>query len=121
MGDSISNYKRFYDSTITDVGSLFANGRLRGEMFYGDSTSLEIVKSKTLIGCIDSLGRELSSYDGPLAKILYYTVKDTLGMRQYNLWVTRSKWEDGWGSFEHFTFDLSNGKVSNFKSEGFEL
>ncbi len=121
MGDSILNYIRFYDRTIADIGALFANGRLRGEMFFGDSVSFGIKKSKTLIECADSLSQELSSYNGPLARILFYTVKDTLGIKQYNLWVTRSKWEDGWGAFEHFTFDYSSGTVSNFKSEGFEL
>jgi hypothetical protein len=112
----VDKYKRDFLQTI---GSLMESGSLTGEMFLnkiGDNTSAIINMSRDDTRRFNEKGgvyESMKSFKGPIVKILYYeqkerSKKDKSQNLEYELWVTPSIVETGWGEFHTFKVVLIN-------------
>jgi len=119
--DSEADYTAFYQRTVSEIGVLFKRRVLTGEMFLA-----AVGGEWPEVGVIQLHQRNLTQVDellavdpGPLIKLLYYQdISDPADAshRKYDLWITFSRSETGWGEFYHFTILLENNDPSTWSS-----
>jgi hypothetical protein len=110
-------YPALYQQSLDELGTLFERGVLTGEMFYDSVTHDpgDWVSRHYYPQAASSVGEALASDSGPLMKILHYRVyrpSDAPSIRNYEIWVTFSAQESGWGSFDIFEVEVSNPRAS---------
>ena len=129
-GDKIKPYQDDYNRQLVDLGPLFRNGQLTGEMFWSvlwDSThSVEpfarpesFSTQRSAFG--ETYSAEVDGYNGPLLKILLVNRTDTLDMLRYHIRATTDKHEDGWGGMLEYTLDVRDGQVLSLHYAGMGL
>lgn len=93
------------------LGRLFRSGVLNGEMFCKQIGDLppavtNVSRANTDLRQQADVFRAMESYEGPLIKILRYEIlsrsETHLETITYELWVTSSRAESGWGEFHKF-------------------
>jgi hypothetical protein len=107
MGDGIEYSREFHET----LGRLFRSGKLNGEMFQeqiGNSPAA-VSHVATSDGSQHRPGDvfgAMEAYQGPLIKILNFKIfsrsETWLETITYELWVTTSRPENGWGEFHRF-------------------
>jgi len=117
MGEDCNNYEKFYQQTIAELGVLFQKGILTGKMFYKQCQWAELhpIPVSKKLDFRPKLRDDIENYDGSLIKILFYEEKTTNSskLKEFDLWVTFSKYESGWGSFQHFTLIAENKEATS--------
>jgi len=107
VGDG-TDYNEKFQATL---GRLFRSGVLNGEMFYKEIGTLPPAVSNTSKGDAELARRSdvfhaMEAYSGPLIKILHYDIfsrsETHFETITYDLWVTPSRSESGWGEFHIF-------------------
>ena len=93
------------------LGRLFRSGSLKGEMFYKEIGNLppavsNVSRSDTELRERADVFRAMEAYGGPVLKILRYDIisrsETHFETITYELWVTSSRSESGWGEFHRF-------------------
>ncbi|MCB0490677.1 MAG: hypothetical protein KDC99_19545 [Cyclobacteriaceae bacterium] len=115
--DSIAPAKAYYSNALSEVGLLFSEGILTAQMFRGaylDSTGFG---SQAILNWSTNPGRDtssfihsLESFDGPILKIITYSMKLNPQSKLLILTIggTIHKDEDGWGSTSYWTVSLKS-------------
>jgi hypothetical protein len=123
----------YYQNFSETVGELFRKGLLTGKMFLEEMgyISQEVINiSGSVLAKLneeESVYSSIIQFKSKVIKILYYKEKRKNQFeREFELWVTPSIFETGWGSFHKFRVDLlvdENGDCDliNFKYLGVEL
>ena len=113
MGGSDEETARFYQQILDEIGVLFERKALTGEMFLkalGEEPAEAGVRN-LFQRDITRVDEALAADKGPLMKLLnYQDISDRQDPkhRRYDLWVTFTPEETGWGAFHHFTLVLEN-------------
>ncbi len=104
-----TDYNREFQATL---GRLLRSGVLNGEMFYKEIGNLppavsHITESDAVLRQRANVFQGMEAYPGPLVKILRYDIFSRSETRfletiTYELWVTSSRSESGWGEFHRF-------------------
>ena len=121
-----ADYDKEFQGTL---GRLFRSGALSGEMFYRAAGDLPAAVSNFSRSDVEQSARpdvfrSMESYSGPLIKILRYEISfrsethfETI---TYDLWVTSSLSETGWGEFDVFRITTKRRPVLGPKLVKFE-
>jgi len=131
----ISNVAQYKTEFFSTIGNLLDNGSLTGEMFLkelGDASPSIIHLHKDDLARFnkqDSVYESMKEFKGKIIKILYYkqnNQEEGSEKLEYEVWVTPSWSETGWGSFHMFTVVLerkANGpcKLIEFKYKGMQI
>jgi hypothetical protein len=103
-----TDYSREFQATL---GRLLRSGVLNGEMFYKEIGNLpptvsHVSESDAVLRQRANVFQVMEAYPGPLVKILRYDIfsrsETRLETITYELWVTSSRSESGWGEFHRF-------------------
>lgn len=103
-----TDYNREFQRTL---GRLFRSGVLNGEMFYKEIGNLSpavshVSGSDAELRQRATVFQAIKAYPGPLVRILRYDIfsrsETRLETITYELWVTASRSESGWGEFHRF-------------------
>jgi len=103
-----TDYNREFQATL---GRLLRSGVLNGEMFYKEIGNLppavsHVSESDAVLHQRANVFQVMEAYPGPLVKILRYDIfsrsETRLETITYELWVTSSCSESGWGEFYRF-------------------
>ena len=146
LSNDSSECWNIYQKFIEDYGIIFEKGLITGSDFYcGFCRTCEIPQNTNEpilnLNSSDSLKLNLFGYKGPIVKIL--NIKDLTKeshapehIRCFEFWLTKSKFESGWGMFPMFYIEFKNeqgtinmsirdfladAKVSMFMFEGYQF
>lgn len=107
----ISDVTDYNDEFQAILGRLFRSGALTGEMLFSGikglpPTASYLSRSDSELGQRSDVFHAMETYPGPLVKILHYKVLSRSETRfetiTYELWVSLSRSESGWGEFHRF-------------------
>lgn len=109
--NSIGDGPDYNDEFQETLGRLFRSGSLTGDMFYGKIGDIppgvsNVSRADTERLLQTDVFHAMESYSGPLIKILWYEIVSRSETHfetvEYELWVTSSRQETGWGEFHKF-------------------
>jgi len=127
----ISGYNKEFQALL---GRLFRSGALNGEMFYrliGEiPPAVTHISGSDIAGQNADVSRAMENYRGPIIKILHYDIisrsETHFETITYEMWVTSSRSETGWGEFHRFRITakkrfLLEPKIVNFEYLGIQI